>query len=302
MPAACVARLEERRHTERLWQRSRVAGLDAVLTVLADAQVPALALKGPVLSERLHGDPLNRLSNDVDILVSPGQLDCALHAVATLGYQLGADPTVRYNLQHHHHLVLDGPGRSPLELHFRLYAGFGVVLEAAEFLERSLPYQTARGSVCRVLAPEDELLYLGIHAAGHGCERLAWLYDIKTLLLRHPDLNWASIFARARAGGVVAALAFALDTTSCRIGVPSDRWNRFTARYRRRGQLAGQVLASTETLPCASLRNLGALVFQSALCDRPVRSIRHASHHLGRIARRRLRRYLPWLTPETWAG
>lgn len=302
LPLADRTRLEERSVAERLWQQQRVAALDQVLAVLAQAQVRTIALKGPVLSERLYGDPLVRLSNDLDLLVPAEELNRSIEVLAPMGYRLGTKASVQYYLRHHHHLVMDCPGWPTLELHFRLYAGFGVVLDAEEFLARSHPYRTDRGSQCHVLTPEDELLYLGIHAAGHGCERLAWLYDLKALLLQQRRLDWPSVFARARAWGVVAALAFALEMARRRIGVPANGWKHPAARYCQRSQIAEQVWALAESLPLASLRNLGDLACQAILCDRPARSVRLVGHHLGRVARRRLQRYLPNLTPVEWSG
>ncbi len=52
----------------------------------------------------------------------------------------------------------------------------------------------------------------------------------------------------------------------------------------------------------AQLFTLGMLAFQAALCDRPASAARLLQHNLGRIARRRARRYFPRLVPEEWSA
>jgi hypothetical protein len=302
LPPRAHAVLEVREHAEKLWAGGLVDTLDTGLAVLAKADVPAIALKGPVLSERLYDDPAIRLSQDIDLLVAADHLPDSLEALASLGYQPGSDASINYHLRHHHHLLLCCPGRPNLELHFRLFSGFGIALAAKEFLARSLEYRTIRGSHCKVLAPEDELLYLAIHAANHGCERIAWLYDLKAFLLRYPNVDWSEVFARARTGNVAAALAFALETARQRLGIAHEGFDHFTASYRHRGQLARRFLAFADSLPAHALRKVGELVFQASLCAGGTLAFRHIVHYLTRIGRRRLQRYFPHWTPEDWSG
>ena len=64
----------------------------------------------------------------------------------------------------------------------------------------------------RVLAPDDELFYLAVHAAAHRFGRIGWLYDLVLLLRRNGESIVAAACVRARAHRMERplALAFAL--------------------------------------------------------------------------------------------
>lgn len=102
-----------------------------------------------------------------------------------------------------------------------------------------------------VLQPEDELIYLAVHAARHRLERLGSLYDLRLFLERHP-LDWTRIGSRARSFGVAHAVALALWAAERRIGValPED--------FRKAGLPGG-----------ARLRLVAAVAASRTLAPRP---------------------------------
>jgi Uncharacterised nucleotidyltransferase len=90
--------------------------------VLAAAGIRSAPLKGPQLSEALHGDPGRRLSSDVDLLVSPEQLQAAVAAVRQLGYEEPEDPLEPSGLPQLHFALLHARGEMPpVELHWRIH-------------------------------------------------------------------------------------------------------------------------------------------------------------------------------------
>ncbi len=214
----------------RLSQQPVHACLDDALAALETSGVRALALKGPALAERLYPEPSLRRSADVDLLVASADLDPALAALEAAGFRVSesvppaserASPRCRRGS-----VELLRPNSPALELHFRLFVGFGALLRAEDFLERSIPHTTSRGRATRVLAPDDELLYLAVHAAGHGFERLIWLYDMKLLVRRGVDPG--VVAKRAREAGLARAYAFSVETLARRLdcnvpGTPSFR-------------------------------------------------------------------------------
>jgi hypothetical protein len=294
--------IEERRALQRVWIERINGSLDEILGHVSHAGIRVVPLKGPVLAERLYSDPRARFSLDIDLLVRPDDFPQASAALAALGYEASAGPSARYHLTHHHHLTFHQPQRPLVELHFRTFTGFGTCLEAADYLARATPYQTGRGTSCFILAPEDEFLYLAVHAAGHGCQRWSWLYDLKCFLHRHPALDWPMIFGRAQAAHLDVALAFTLEIVDRRLDVrPPAAESAFVRRRRR--PAAARLLTWLETRDeHAPGPKVGWLIFQSLLCDQPRRSLWFLQHHLGRVARRRLQRALPRLCPEDWAG
>lgn len=290
--------MRQRRELERLWDSHLRNTLQNVLTGLHENAVQPIALKGPVLAERLYEDPSARRSTDLDLLVSPADIEHAISALDRLGYQAESGASAGYHQRFHHHWVLSHPQRPQLELHFRLYVNFGVHIEASDFLARAYSYQTRDGANCYVLSPEDEFFYLSLHAAGHSFARLAWLHDLKLFLRRYPALRWPEVFQRADALGVRSALDFAGKVLQERLEVCLPNLEVHSSSRQR---LAWKLLALSDGVPESSARwKLFSLFLQAALCDRTVTGVRFVQHHLGRAARRALQRRLPWLVPQLW--
>lgn len=258
--------MRQRDLVERALQGLLVQSLDDITQVFASAGIQAVALKGPVLSERLFGDATMRRSVDLDFLVAEVNLDRATDALKALGYEPGTGRSERYFRQYHHHIHLSAPRRPILELHFRLSSMFGMDLHSEGFLERAESFQTARGSNCWVLSPDDEFLYLAQHAAGHYFARLGWLYDLKMLVRRDPGLDWATIGTRARSLGISAAVHLATDQLARRLHVPGEATagNGFGRLALARPLLSLLQVHPPDRLP-GKLLNLG---YESLLCDR----------------------------------
>ncbi len=286
-----------------MWDSHLRDTLEPVLAALDAEGLRTIALKGPVLAERLHADPTVRRSSDLDLLVLPADLEGAVQSLEGFDYRTDTGVSARYHKRYHHHCVLSHPRRPPVELHFRLYVGFGVNVEAQGFVERARLYQTRRGSRCYVLSPEDEFLYLCLHAAGHDFARLAWLYDLKRLLETTPTLNWQVLDARAASLGVRTAVSFSGAILRERLEVGEPALSRIGTRERSRHTLAHQLLGYWETLPESSGRaKLCSLLLQASLCDRVTGGAWLMQHHLARVARRRLQRWLPRLVPAHWGA
>lgn len=93
-----------------------------VLEALEDAGIRCAALKGPLLSEAIYGDPGRRLSNDIDLLVAADQLSEAVAVVRGLGYMAPIDhvrPDGRPLL--HFVLLHERDELPPIELHWRVH-------------------------------------------------------------------------------------------------------------------------------------------------------------------------------------
>jgi hypothetical protein len=283
LPPGILRTLLRRAAVLRLTQSCFQRALDEILPALAAARVDVVPLKGPVLGARLHGDPALRPSNDLDLMVAPGQVAAASAALTGLGYQGEADPAARQRWKHQHHLTFVRRDWPPVELHFRLIADFGVVIPSEEFLARAQPYQTAAGHACRVLAAEDELLFLVLHAAGHLFARLAWLQDVKALLFAHPEVDWQVVADRTARFRVGRAFGFAMEHIAGRMGIElPDGAIRASFPRPRRAVLAA-ILAAADRSSGMRARVLGHL-FRAMLCDGPQVATTYVAHHLHRVA------------------
>lgn len=147
--------------------------LATLLTVFASARLDLLVLKGAALSETIYPRPSLRRYGDLDVLVRPTDIGRARTLLETLGYTV--DP--------HQWEVLAGGrdcqanffkyaerGAVVVELHTDLINNdlfFGQIrVDRAGLWTRAHPARLA-GEEARVLGPEDQLLHLCLHLAGH---------------------------------------------------------------------------------------------------------------------------------------
>ena len=258
--------------------------LEEALSALSAIGVVPVALKGPVLADRIYSAPALRPSGDLDLLVAEEELERAAAALVERGFRR-ADPLVdAYQRRRLHHLHL---GRSPgpdVELHFTPQSAFGARFPAAELFARSLLFRTGSGTPVRVLAPEDELVTLAVHAAGHLFERGGWILDLVLFLERHPGLLGSVIRERSGAFRCRRSLAYALRRAAS-LGAPlpsgsplaldplrrsmCDRLSRFSpSRHGRWGALV-------------------QMAFQMVLRDRALGAIALVGHEAFWVVRRR---------------
>jgi hypothetical protein len=225
--------LEARRLCKAAWMLHLNALLDRASDALAAAGVRSVAIKGPMLGERLYGDSALRSSTDLDILIAYGDLPRALEAFASIGYAAD-EKTVADALRGDHNVALIGPTPPVIEAHFHLFRRFGATLSSDDFMSRAVSYRSKRGRQVNVLSPEDEFLFLCVHLAAHHFIRLAWLFDLKLYLVRHADFDWNALMARARRLKLVSAVAFTCEILRQRLGVKTPMLEMLTARQRMR--------------------------------------------------------------------
>jgi putative nucleotidyltransferase-like protein len=302
-PAGIRDAIEQRLAVGSMWHRHLVSSLEQAVAVLAKAGVRPVVLKGPVLAERLYDDPQARPCMDIDLLVRPGDLEAAGRALRDAGYEGDPELSASYLLRHAHHLHFMRTGAPSIELHFHSYAGFGTVLPAGALLDRATEYAFAGRTMVLVPSPEDEFVFLAVHAAGHSFVRLLWLYDLKLLLRRFPRLNWDQVAARAESVGMTSAVGYTIRLLDEWLGVPASSVPRALAHRSGRARLADRLLAEVSMPRTRSLRdNIGGLVFTSLLCDRVSSTGWLLQHHIGRALRHRLMRIAPGYLPRDWAA
>ncbi len=180
-----------------------------VLDALSKQGIRPTLLKGYGLASRLYAQPLLRPASDVDVLVPPPEFGVAQRALLGLGLQLQHNPGLADAHEEHHHEAYAGaPGL--VELHHRLFVGFG----RSGFDDQGIVSRRVEahlnGREVYFLEPEDELMYLCIHAANHSFLRLSWLLDVKCFLVAYPSLNWGVMASRARQVNMQRALTVAL--------------------------------------------------------------------------------------------
>jgi len=143
------------------------------IAMLADAGICSVALKGPLLGEAIYGDPGRRPSSDIDLLVSPEQLQAAVEVVRGLGYGAGTGYVYECGLPLLHFVLVHERGELPqVELHWRVHW-----YERSFARERLLPASVDRLGDWRP-APADEFATLLLFYARDGFVDLRLASDL----------------------------------------------------------------------------------------------------------------------------
>ncbi len=290
--AALRTRFERLAAAARLRDAHNRVVLEEALRALAGAGIVPIALKGPVLADRLHAEPGLRASTDLDLLVRAADLERALAALLAIGFQRPAPLHEAYQRRRHHHLQLHRAPGPDIELHFRAHSSFGGFPEAEPWI-RAVPHRTAAGTPVLLLAPEDELVYLAVHAAGHLLQRAGWFLDLWLLVERNPSLDWEAVAARAAAHGCQRPMAYALGALRD-LGAPVPDGPHLALGGRRRRLADGLSAAALAAFPRS--RKVGVLLwiaFHLVLRDRGWSVPRWIAAEAGWVLRRRAHRRRP---------
>jgi hypothetical protein len=271
-------------------QTGALEPLHELVDALEAERVPAVALKGPALAERLYPDPRLRPSADLDLLVRDADFERASDVAKRFGYAL-TDTELRssYHRRYHFHVSYYREGGPLLELHFLGVRAFGSELESEAMIERSRWHATSLGRSVRVPEPEDEALYLILHFTHHFVFSLKWLFDVKLHMSRYPELDWALVARRAREAKLERGFLEGVRQFNLRFPsspIPVERGLDVGRRYAvdaLRSAMRGRSATGKAMI-------VGGLVYEGLLGDSPL----GVAHHFGRnailIARRRLDR------------
>src|SRR3989442_15318572 len=197
--------------------------LARVLSLLGEAGVPVMPVKGTALAESLYGDPALRVCADIDILVPPKCFIEAFRLMVSAGYQSRFTPPPLLELTAHYgkDCALVREDRAcvyPLQLHCGLVWGGPVERDLLEQIWSEAVRKTFYGVPAFALSADWEFLYLAVHAARHGLTPLKWLVDLDRLC-SSGTVDWEKVKEKARRLGwegavqrSLAACAALLDT------------------------------------------------------------------------------------------
>lgn len=167
-----------------------------IMKLLESHGIRALALKGPVLSQIIHGDVTTRQYTDIDILVAPDLLYITTKILCENRYIYEYDVKFTKNialLKATKDLTLtDKKTNISVELHWRLFSGRLFRKSNSNIFFESK--QSFRINNHDILTINDEVLYLYLllHGSKHLWERLEWIVDIDRLA-RAKNYDWNSL-------------------------------------------------------------------------------------------------------------
>jgi hypothetical protein len=174
------------------------AELLRVVKLLDENGIRTIAIKGPVLSQIIHGDITQRQFSDVDLLVEKSDMYKSLELLSTNGY------ASQYPISFLKNNTLLSVGKDfpttntknnvLIEFHWKL------------FLDRHIKKSNINlfgdsNYICRINNIPVEtlelgalLLYLLLHGSKHYWERIEWIVDIDRLIRLHADeIDWNAL-------------------------------------------------------------------------------------------------------------
>lgn len=193
--------------------------LAEVVSLLENNGIPVLSFKGPTLAIQAYGDPALRHFIDLDILVQPRHFDLAIELLVKNGYlsEISSGPLKRKLLfftRKKDLSLFSSDRRVRVELHWKLSGShFSMPFEIDQIWNR-MDSLMMGGTPLRVLAFNDLFVYLCLHGARHGWERLAWICDLHELIRRREAANgpidWDELSQHARSYGCEKVVALGL--------------------------------------------------------------------------------------------
>jgi hypothetical protein len=177
--------------------------LGDILALARARDIPLLVLRGPVLSQILHGDPAARYFADIDLLVRPQHFSAARRILEELGLSNpnAVRPHAEPALVHFgYEMPFAGEdARLIVDLHWRSFDPVYDFEPRLDRLFRDRITVDVGGMSVPTVSDEDRMLSLALHLAKHGWLRLDHLFDV-TLMARRPLRIERLLRLAARAG------------------------------------------------------------------------------------------------------
>jgi len=206
---------------EKLKQLTTIKTFLFVTDLLKQNEILFTCLKGPLLSYRIYHDPTIRISHDIDLLIDVEMINPVMSILTGNGYQLTkgvfwpqkkAQQEMYINAVHHLSFLNRELG-SCVEIHWVLMHNLPVSnKKQRQIIAGNLTRIEFCGRTFTVLTPEFELLYLLIHGARHGWNRLKWLVDIHDYPVDQLDhLQFNKLTRQLKAGRIIGQVNVLLD-------------------------------------------------------------------------------------------
>ena len=172
---------------EKLKQMEAVKNFLFVTGLLAKNDIVFTCFKGPLLSFRIYNDPTIRISHDIDLLIEKEMICKTVDVLTKNDFQMSEEmfwPQKKIQqdlfIKAIHHLSFHSQKLNIcVEIHWVLMHELPVSPQKVQRIisENKTNIQFS-GLTFAVFSPEFEFVYLLIHGARHGWNRLKWLVDI----------------------------------------------------------------------------------------------------------------------------
>jgi hypothetical protein len=222
--AAVLEQLKESLRNNTARNLSILKEFEHLAGVLQRRDIRFMPLKGIYLCSNVYELLGERAIWDIDLIVPVADMNRALEAIETTGYQASRPYDLDLELKSYHHVpVYLKPGAPPLEVHWTLLnPRFRHGLQFQDLWERSVPAQVGQSRV-QTLAADDLVIYLCAHVAYQHVymHSVRSLYDIKLVVQQHSEsLGWEVVASRASERGLLNSVYLSLRLVHDTLGLP----------------------------------------------------------------------------------
>jgi hypothetical protein len=214
VPAHTLDALQLRSQACRVQALKLCMQLAAALKLLNGAGIPAIPLKGQILSQQLYGDVGLRHAKDIDLEIPREEIARARQCLIAGGWELQSTffpmtPRQWQSFLNHEHSLdfTHKPSGQTLELHWN--SQWETPEEARVRWARSTP-AAWQGCSIQTMHPADQTLYLCCHGGRHLWFRAKWIGDIArahALDLLDWESTWQLALNSGHANVVTSTLA-----------------------------------------------------------------------------------------------
>ena len=152
-----------------------------------------MLLQGIDLNQQVYTDPGLRPMTDIDFWVLPEDYPNLIPVLLNEGYK--RNPLYPNTFK---------KGETILDIHThilwadRIPARKLLLKKGEEDIYRNTEWLQIEGESARCLNPYDQVIYLSLHVLKHYVNRLIWLVDIKSLLVRWDERDWERFMNRTK--------------------------------------------------------------------------------------------------------
>lgn len=208
----------------------KLRDLEEILSILNQAGIAAIVLKGGALGEIVYHNPGLRPMSDLDVLVRKGDLQAALRCLQESGWvntTLESHQGSVFDDAHHAHIEKAEKKSTLLELHWVLFGSshYQNAILGESIWETAQPacFGKANGFL---LPPEAQVLHLCSHLClHHAGQGLLWLNDVAEVLdFYKGQIDWRHLVNLAVENELVYALQLVLPRVVSDLGgtLPKD--------------------------------------------------------------------------------
>ena len=261
---------------------ARTAELTRLVVRLQERGIAVMGLRGPVLAEQLYGDTAMRQFEDLDLFVKRTDAIAAMRALEAEGFQpqeafngRQEEALVRFRTERNYYR---GAERLWVDLHWELLPPPFEIERDPEALWARAQTSTVQDAPVTTLSDGDAFLFLCVHGAKHGWDKVGRVADVAAWLRKNPGADWGAILERADKAGKRRAVRVAVGLANRLL---EASWPEAARGDQAVERLADEAIARLEGREMGEGRQRGDWAFALDILEAPGNRLRFVASLLS---------------------